>query len=275
MKNEYSFDHFQKRRKHIREKNKRTKRRLLMLFLTTFSTVLMMFLVVANIITPEIDIPALNNDYDRMSDIRSSDFKKRVDSRLKQIKVDDDAPARILEKESKDKNKAIKAEAKAEKKKETEESIIKNFFANAEKIKDDIIKLDFSGNNDIQEPPVPEAAPEPEPIPEITQEKPKKQEKPKVVEAPKTPPPPPAAYPPRPIQPKRFKVLVGQFNSPQEAKRLAETIARTNGSGVKPFIKNHNGKYCVQVGSYGNSQKAGSVAGNYQMKSYNVKIVND
>lgn len=259
MKNEYSFDHFQKRRKHIREKNKRTKKRLLMLFLTTFSAVLMMFLVIANLITPEIDIPALDNDYDKMSDVRSSDFKKRIDSRLQQIKVDDDAPTRLVEKQDKTK----------EKPKKKEEDIIKNFFANAEKIKDDIIKLDFSGEENA-EPPVPESAPDEPEVIKLEQPKPKA---PKVVEKPTTPPPPPAPYPPMQVKPKRYKVLVGQFNSPEEARRLSETIAKS--SGVKPFIKNHNGRYCVQVGSYGEAQKAQNVAGGYQMKSYPVSVVND
>lgn len=261
MKSEYSFEHFQKRRKYIKEKNKRTKRRLFMLFLTTFSTVLMFFLIIANLITPDIDIPALNNDYDKMSDVRSSDFKKRIDSRLEQIKVDDDGPTRIVEKQQKSKE--------IPKKEEKEEDIIKNFFANAEKIKDDIIKLDFSGEQNA-EPPVPESAPdEPEPI-EPPKPAPKKVE---VTERPAAPPPPPAPYPPVQVKPQRYKVLVGQFNSPEEARRLSETISKS--SGVRPFIRNHNGKYCVQVGSYAQAQKAQGIANSYQMKSYQVKVIND
>ena len=78
MKNEYSFEHFQKRREDIRKINGRTKQTLLRLFLTTFSIVLFSFLVLATIMSPNLNIPALNDDTESINDVSSSDFKSRI-----------------------------------------------------------------------------------------------------------------------------------------------------------------------------------------------------
>lgn len=264
MKNEYSFEHFQKRREDIKNRTSRTKQTVLRLFLTTFSIVLFAFLVLATIMSPHLNIPALNDDKDNVSDTSSSDFKSRIDYRLKQIQVADGTNA--MQSNTMETNKEIPEEGK-----------LQNMLSGAQKMQDDIIKVDLSTfeapqlPNKIAAPPSPTfknnsytseqyAPPKPKALSSIQQTQQQQVPTPYV---PKT----------QLDEAKSYKLLVGNYSSPEEAQNVSDIFS--SGSAGKTHIKSYNGIYCVQVGSYSDFTKAQNIANAYRSKNYKVRVVEE
>jgi len=264
MKNEYSFEHFQKRREDIKNRNSKTKKTLLRLFVTTFSIVLFSFLVLAALMSPNLNIPALNDDKDNVSDVSSSDFKSRIDYRLKQIQVDDGT------------NKMPSSTADASKEASAEGGQLQSLLSGAQKMQDGILKVDLST---FDAPQLPSKAPTPpsstfkNSYPDSEQPAPPR---PKALSSQIQPQQPTSApYVPKSAQEqaKSYKLLVGNYSSPEEAQGLSDMLS-ANSSG-KTHIKSYNGIYCVQVGSYSDFTKAQNLANAYRSKNYKVRVVEE
>ncbi|MEI8377866.1 MAG: SPOR domain-containing protein [bacterium] len=264
MKSEYSFEHFQKRREEIRKKNSRTKQTILRLFLTTFSIVLFSFLVLASIMSPNLNIPALNDDTS-VDDMSSSDFKSRVDYRLKQIQMDDGTSKPSTSQEPAQEN-----------------GKLQNMISGAQKMQENIIRVDLSTFETPQLPnkPYPMQSPTFKNDPAIAEQyappKPKALATQTQPQAQQQPVPPP--YVPKTPQQnysnsKSYKILVGNYSSPDEAQGLSDMFS-ANSAG-KTHIKSYNGIYCVQIGSYSDFTKAQNIANAYRAKNYKVRVVEE
>ena len=84
-----------------------------------------------------------------------------------------------------------------------------------------------------------------------------------------TPPKPveiPAAY--NPV----IKVVVGSYSSIDQAK-VAQSILQEAGLGVTPFVKNIQGTYTLQVGSFSSEAKAQSLANELLKHNYPARII--
>ncbi len=254
MNNDYSFENFKKRRDAIKNKTTNEPKSLLQLFGKTFAIVLFSFLVLATIISPNLNIPALNDDTESVQDMSSSDFKSRIDYRLQQIKLDDSSPNQKMPQN------------------ETGEQI-----QEAMETANSLVKVDLSTFNTPQLPsknyntPIaPNFGPSstkkeastinlPQSTPSDTNKSMQQQS--------------PTPYIPKTQQNKNYKILVGDYATPEDAQRAADAMSATSTSSVKPFIKSHNGLYTVQIGSYNDVQKAQTIAGSYKARNYKVKII--
>lgn len=264
MKNEYSFEHFQKRREDIRKRNSHTKKTLLRLFLTTFSIVLFSFLVLATIMSPHLNIPALNDDAENVNDVSSSDFKSRIDYRLKQIQVDDGTSKPALN----------DSELNNEK---SEDGKLQTILSGAQKMQDGVIKVDLSTFDTPQLPNKTSVTPSPAfkinnsnseqygpPRPKVVSSQTQPQQQAPVPYVPKS----------QQEQTKSYKLLVGNYSSPEEAQNVSDIFSASSSSG-KTYIKSYNGIYCVQVGSYSDFTKAQNIANAYRSKNYKVRVVEE
>lgn len=254
MSNDYSFENFQKRRDAIKNKKNNEPKSLLRLFGKTFAIALFSFLIVATIISPHLNIPALNDDTESVQDMGSSDFKSRIDYRLQEIKLDDTT-----------KNQTMPQQETSQQLQEAMETA------------NNLVKVDLSTFNTPQlpsknynnSPTAPnfgtsttksDTSTTPQTMPSNSQPKLKTQQ-------------PSSPYIPKSQQSKNYKILVGDYTSPEDAQRAADVFSATSNSPVKPFIKSYNGLYSVQIGSYNDVQKAQNIAGSYKSKNYKVKII--
>lgn len=102
-------------------------------------------------------------------------------------------------------------------------------------------------------------------VTQVTQEVTQNKEQ-KTVTAPPKPVEIPTAY--NPV----IKVVVGSYSSIDQAK-VAQSILQESGLGVTPFIKNIQGTYTLQVGSFSSEAKAQSLANELLKHNYPARIV--
>lgn len=85
------------------------------------------------------------------------------------------------------------------------------------------------------------------------------------------------AQPPKPVEiPTAYnpvvKVVVGSYSSIDQAK-VAQSILQESDLGVTPFIKNIQGTYTLQVGSFSSEAKAQSLANELLKHNYPARII--
>jgi len=91
MKTEYTKPLYAQAKKPA-PKIKIDKRRLFTVFACAFVLFFLVCTVIATMLTPKIDVPALNNNQEVIPSLTSDDFKGRVDARLKLIEQQENAP---------------------------------------------------------------------------------------------------------------------------------------------------------------------------------------
>lgn len=72
--------------------------------------------------------------------------------------------------------------------------------------------------------------------------------------------------------PTSIKVVVGSYSSIDQAK-LAQTILQESSLGITSFIKNINGSYTLQVGSFTSEDKAQSLANELLRNNFPARII--
>ena len=72
--------------------------------------------------------------------------------------------------------------------------------------------------------------------------------------------------------PKTYKVYVGNYASAAQAE-VAKGIISESNVGVNPFVKNVNGSYTLQAGSCSSSDKANSVANDLLKNNFPARVV--
>lgn len=208
---------------------------LRLLFFTFFGAFILFFLAftyILPIVTPRVEIPALTED--RVFDsITSHDFRGRIDPRLRTIELQAEIPAK-KEKETPapEKTNNQKNENKIAKK-ETDSAPIPGSH---KKLQD---------KNKEQKTTVKPPRPKPLTVKEKV-----------------------SVAPPVPVF--RAKVVVGNFNSPDEAKMTSKILASLN---YKPFIRERNGKYILQVGSFAEPEKAEDFVEELEERNFDAKII--
>lgn len=68
------------------------------------------------------------------------------------------------------------------------------------------------------------------------------------------------------------KVVVGYYATEKQAE-VAKTIIQDAGLGVVPMVKNMNGYYTLQVGSYGSKEKAQQAANNLLKSNFPARVI--
>lgn len=268
------------------QKKKKQVKKLLFLFLTTFFGLLLIFGVIAQQVSPHIDLPE-NMDPQQQSDmdesVASDDYKGRVDSRLRELEEEEQRPRASYEYQTSNpngQNMSISDQIKNRlmngggEYSNTSESnyqdgevrtdLIQKADSNLEKQRQQM----NSGRTNPMAPP-PTVPPRMKVMPKsnaVTPSAPVPSSglnlRNKINDEDDT------SYVPQ----QTVKVMVGSYNTPSEARAASEKLSQSN-SRVNPFIKELNGIYTIQVGSYSDTQKASEIATKLRSQSYSVKVV--
>ena len=210
-----------------------TAQNILTVFTTTFLIMLVFFIGAARRITPNVDV-----SIGEVSTVEGKEsglgVKGFIDNRLRAI-------------QSEDTN--IMAKKVEEARNKIEEDVEDEYFDNTldEKVKIPVKKVK-------QE------------VKQVTQEVQQTHEHKTVTTTPPKPVEIPTAY--NPV----IKVVVGSYSSIDQAK-VAQSILQEAGLGVTPFVKNIQGTYTLQVGSFSSEAKAQSLANELLKHNYPARII--
>ena len=210
-----------------------TAQNILTVFTTTFLIMLVFFIGAARRITPNVDVSI---GEDSTVDAKESGLgvKGFIDNRLRAIQSED---TNIMAK------KVEEARNKFEEDDEDE---------NIDKTLEEKVKI-----------PVKKVKQE---VKQVTQEVQQTHEHKTVSTTPPKPVEIPTAY--NPV----IKVVVGSYSSIDQAK-VAQSILQEAGLGVTPFVKNIQGTYTLQVGSFSSEAKAQSLANELLKHNYPARII--
>lgn len=210
-----------------------TAQNILTVFTTTFLIMLVFFIGAARRMTPNVDVSI---GEDSAVDAKESGLgvKGFIDNRLKAIQSED---SNVM---------AKKVEEARNKFEEDDED---EYF---DKTLEEKVKI-----------PVKKVKQE---VKQVTQEVQQTQEHKTVTTTPPKPVEIPTAY--NPV----IKVVVGSYSSIDQAK-VAQSILQEAGLGVTPFVKNIQGTYTLQVGSFSSEAKAQSLANELLKHNYPARII--
>lgn len=220
----------------------------LMMFLSIFAVLLLIFLGLARLMSPDVDI-SLGDDNINME--QEDEYGHSVDSRLRMLQQDDEM--NLLEHDNDDsliEEDGIvtipKFEEKTMLKLEDEEPVNTASEKEEEKVK-----------QEKKQPPQAANAHETE-IPAIRQSS--------AVES--------APTPPIPQVTKTYRVYVGMYSSQAQAE-VAKGILQDAGLGVSPTIKQAAGGYTLQVGAFNSKDSATNLTNRLLMNNYPARVVSD
>ncbi len=242
------------------------------LFLVFSGTFILCFYVSSFIIAnyiPSVELPVITNDEEEVATVNSNDFKKRIDPRLQQIEVSEKKIVR-MQKIVKKPKRAV-ASAVQSKKPKKEVKVKNNSNTSNEFMPDEIL---FNNKPPKLQAPRPQLlnkqrayaydhTPTP-PRPGIIIER-KDNRKAEAKRAITPPPLPPATV---------VKLYVGEFSNPRDAKKLSDELTHSN-LNITPFIKEINGKYSLQVGTFTSRRQAKDMAKKLKRRKLKPKLMNE
>ncbi len=220
-----------------KKKTDKSKNGLLMA-VTTFFATLLLFTIVAKSLSPDVDV-TIGDDSQTDAKETGLGVKKFIDERLKMIQQEDTSGTETLKSES-HKTPGYNDESFDKFSKDLEERVVLPS------------KNDKSGS-------VSTDADAEEPYTTITHK----------------PPRPSSKDLSTPFEsPKMSKVYVGRYATLEQAK-VAQEILMDSGIEITPFVKNVNGAYTLQVGSYSSRAKAEGLASELQHNSFPARVVSE
>ncbi|MDD3012712.1 MAG: SPOR domain-containing protein [Candidatus Gastranaerophilales bacterium] len=247
-------------------KTKINKKRLFFIFFSAFVGFFFLCTLIASLLTPKIDVPALDNE-SNLSSVSSDDFKGRVDPRLKLIEMDGGLQNTTPNNPLLNKTDTIQ---------QTE--------VNLDTIQNDQGYTEPQNQNDYLNDQLPYDSREPDTTDPATDEaslqdnsiqlQPQKavkqvpkndtnqnenlilRDKVKVQKEPAS----------------MNKVLVGNYSDLTEARRVSQELTNSD-LNVTPFIKEINGSYSLQVGTFSNPQKAAKLASDLRKRNLDTRII--
>jgi len=250
---------------------------LIYTFLGTFIVFFFVFTVLLPILSPQVVIPALSNEHS-MSSVSSNDFKGRIDPRLNEIEQEENAGPPKLKMESPNSGNLSQQQPMSDRQ---NPDVTANSDAKANKNSSIYSEEpgepqgsvpgedDDSGyNSNIGTPENPDSADNTA----VSHKKP-----PKLATS--------ANIPPRPQASSQYsaetqksssmaKVVLGSYSTPMQARLVSDTLIEMD-LNVTPFIKEKNGRYVLQVGSFSDPAKAESLVRELKSKSFDAKVVYD
>lgn len=236
---------------------------LIFTFLGTFIVFFFAFTVLLPIFSPQVDVPALSDEHS-MSSVTSNDFKGRIDPRLSEIEQQESEPAPKLKMESPDKT-AQEPEDQA-----AFESQSPDVIHSTDEIKEPSNTTpdeeNYNYNLDTRTPDNSSRT-------NTVQKSITKNIKPNTL----------ANIPPRPSSSSQYKletakpvsvakVVLGNYATPMQARLVSDTLIEMD-LNVSPFIKEKNGKYTIQVGSFSDPSKAEGLVQELKNKGFEAKAV--
>lgn len=230
-------------------KKKTQQNKLLFIFLSTFFITLITLIYLATAFTPKIDIEVADsaqqeNQIPKDEEMIAEVEYKSVDSRLKDIQIDDKytPPAETSTSDIMENLKKMKEETIAKQLKEKEAEIEDRPLINLPD--KNVIKLE---------------------APKLATPEYKKQEQTQSISIPQK-------TQIKQTTTKMTKVYVGKYNDFDQAAAVQDALVKSS-LVSSPFIKNMNGYYVIQVGSFLNMEAAQNVAELLISNGYSAKMV--
>lgn len=217
-------------------------RLLFFIFIGAFLLFFVTFTFILPIITPQVEIPALTEEH-VFNSITSHDFRGRIDPRLHSIELQEEI--------SSPKNKSPGVMSS-----KPPTPVIS--YPNA--------KLNTAGLPPSPQKTAPAGAPLPGAILPQTTSRP-------VFNVPPRPRPlltrkQAVIAPPVPIF--QAKVIVGSFTNPTDARMTSDILTSLD---FKPLIKERNGKYILQIGSYADTKQAKKLVKDLKNRNFDARII--
>lgn len=222
-----------------KRKTKKGPNKDVLIFVSVFVAALLVILGFAKILSPDVDVSISVNDETTISQDDNNSISSAIDERLRKLKMEDEGKKEgeeeIFSPELDEKVVLPHQKRKTVGEIEAEKSDVKQLTVNDLNNAHD--------NNKSQEHQ--EAAPKPVQKP-ITVSMPEQ-----IVNA---------------------KVVVGYYASEKQAE-VAKSIIQDAGLGVTPLVKNLNGYYTLQVGSYSSREKAQQAANGLLKSNFPARVV--
>ena len=215
--------------------NKNSKKQSVTLFLGAFFVLLLIFLGLAKMMSPDVDI-SLGDD---TSQYEENMPRGEIDDRLRDLQMEDDG--------------TLSAERDLTEVEDGERVVIpkKDINEGAENKLPEETLGQKAVKDVVGEPQVQQPAPKPQPQNVQT-----------------APAPAPVA-----VQPSvTARVIVGNYPTIEQAE-VAKSILQEAGLGVSPFVRKMGAGYTLQVASYGSKEKAMSVAESLLNQNFPAKVV--
>jgi len=229
--------------------NKNNTKPLIYTFLGTFIVFFIAIMVLLPIISPDVNVPSMTEEHS-LNSVNSNDFKGRLDPRLNSIEDEENTAPPKLKMEIPDKTQ------------------------NTEQ-----------GNQTPDERSEMVEPQEPQDVMPDGFSSPKTQ-----VQTPKTTaktakPATTANIPPRPQTAQPYtaettkpvamsKVIMGSYSTPMQARLVSDTLIEMD-MNVSPFIKERNGRYVLQVGSFSDTAKAEGLVQELKNKGFDARVINE
>lgn len=238
--------------------NKNNLKPLIFTFLGTFIVFFFAFTVLLPILTPQVDIPALTDEHSTSS-VDSNDFKGRIDPRLSSIENEENAAPPKLKMEIPVKDQQTPDGQTAVDGQNTDGYSTTDPQEPQDSVPGEENNLDYNTPDSYTQP----------------QKTTNKNVKPITV----------ANIPPRPKTSQQYtgetskpitmsKVILGSYGTPMQARLVSDTLIEMD-LNVAPFIKEKNGRYVLQVGSFSDPAKADGLVQELQNKGFNARTVNE
>jgi len=248
--------------------NKNNLKPLFFTFLGTFIVLFFVFTVLLPILTPQVNIPALTDEHS-MDSVTSNDFKGRIDPRLNSIEQEENTEPPKLK---------MEIPVKEQQSQDAQASVDEqnsNEFSSTEEPQEPRDISSVEENNPDYDYNISKKMPENNAGANFAQKTPAKITKPATV----------ANIPPRPQVSQRYtdetakpitmaKVVLGSYATPMQARLISDTLIEMD-LNVAPFIKEKNGRYALQVGSFSDAEKAGELVQELKSKGFDAKIINE
>ncbi len=223
-----------------KRKTKKGPNKDVLVFVSVFVAALLVILGFAKILSPDVDVAiSVNNETTISEDSDNESLSSAIDERLRKLKMEDEG----------------KKEGEEEMfSPELDEKVVlphqkRKTVGEIEAEKSDIKQLTVNDLNNAQDnnkqPEHHEAAPKPV-------------QKPVTVSMPE--------------QIVNAKVVVGYYASEKQAE-VAKSIIQDAGLGVTPLVKNLNGYYTLQVGSYSSREKAQQAANSLLKSNFPARVI--
>ena len=240
------------------EMMKKQKKRLIWVFTITFVVIFVFFSWLASVLTPKLHNPILDGQEDDL-EVNSSEFKGRVDSRLKFIELQDSTPQQttpqaappVLQEPQSDNlytnqtNSDVNQQESAFQK--------QNKFQQMDQSQEDAVDYNNDANysDGVDQTSYQETAP-----------------------AINNPPAPPVPTRKKISTGQSVKILVGSYATKADAEIAAQKLGATV-LGETPFIKRVDGKYTLQAGAFHDANSALPTVQKLQSNNLNVKLIKE
>lgn len=262
-------DNYYREKRNIKKKNNKT----VFLFVTTFAVVFFIFLSLASMMSPKIDVPALQDETQMPDDtIQNNDqYKSRLDPRLKVLEMQEESGYAPQGQSDEDINTKINNQ-NAE------------VNTDASTIQQDILYRQnmnaLEGKKATTQTTASKKQVAPTYLNENEVEQALQTQAPKVIRKPV-----PKQYrtetidlrgkiPPTPSRLTMTKVVVGTYSTPAEARNASSKLMNSD-LNVTPFIKEVNGSYSLQVGTFASQQKARQMADQLRTKNIPAQVIEE